>query len=135
MLSCCDCFPCWDGDTEFDFHKPEPFSLPSPIPQWPQGKLNNSLFATKLLMFIDFSSFLIFFFLGGWYSLLIVVNFQLQYFFPELGLFEDFFFLRLWLIDLLIQFNLKIICKYIFDFLINIISNSVGQLWRLDSSF
>lgn len=38
MLSCCDCFPCWDGDTEFDFHKPEPFSLPSPIPQWPQGK-------------------------------------------------------------------------------------------------
>ncbi|KAJ4720909.1 Vacuolar protein sorting-associated protein 62 [Melia azedarach] len=39
----CDCL-CWNRDTEFefgfDFHTPhpEPFSLPSPLPQWPQGK-------------------------------------------------------------------------------------------------
>ncbi|GMP21915.1 hypothetical protein CsSME_00000133 [Camellia sinensis var. sinensis] len=33
----CECF-CWDSASEFCPLEPQPFSLPYPIPQWPQGQ-------------------------------------------------------------------------------------------------
>ncbi|KAL1339822.1 hypothetical protein AAHE18_U068700 [Arachis hypogaea] len=37
MMSGCECF-CWDCIPNYDdFSEPHPFSLPSPLPHWPQG--------------------------------------------------------------------------------------------------
>ncbi|EEF40403.1 conserved hypothetical protein [Ricinus communis] len=33
----CECFY-WNQVTDYEFHNPQPFSLPAPIPKWPQGK-------------------------------------------------------------------------------------------------
>lgn len=48
----CDCFY-WNRLTEFDYNspEPEPFSLPNPLPKWPQGLHMHPSMSVEILVY------------------------------------------------------------------------------------